>query len=128
MFEDALQHISPIWYRQTKTVAERGEGYYLYDHDGTRYLDFTCRIEVTNIGHCHPRVVEAIRGQAGLLLHGQANIALHPRMLELIKELTSIVALGLEGFFFSDSAKISVTRRKAAASSKQPTQARSGIF
>ena len=103
MSHEALHHISPVWYRYTKIVAERGEGCYLFDQDGTRYLDFTSGIGVTNTGHCHPRVVEAVQKQAGLLLHGQVNIVLHPRMLELIEELTSIVAPELDGFFFSNS-------------------------
>ena len=103
MFQNALQHLSPVWYRYTKIVAERGEGCYLFDQDGTRYLDFTSGIGVTNTGHCHPRVVEAVREQAGLLLHGQVNIVLHPSLLELIEEMTSFVAPGLDGFFFTNS-------------------------
>lgn len=103
MIQDALRHLSPVWNRYTDIVAERGEGCYLFDQDGTRYLDFSSGIGVTNTGHCHPRVVEAIREQAGRLLHGQANIALHPRMLELIEELIPIMPQGLDGFFFSNS-------------------------
>ena len=103
MSHEALHHLSPVWHRYTKIVAERGEGCYLFDQDGTRYLDFTSGIGVTNTGHCHPRVVEAVQKQAGLLLHGQVNIVLHPRILELIEELTSIVAPELDGFFFSNS-------------------------
>ena len=68
------QHLSPVWTHSPRSWCDHGEGCYLYDQDGTRYLDFTCGIGVTNTGHCHPHVVEAIRKQAGLLLHGQANI------------------------------------------------------
>jgi len=50
-------------------IVVRGEGSYVWDQDGRRYLDFTSGIGVTNTGHCHPRVVEAIRRQAGLFLH-----------------------------------------------------------
>jgi 4-aminobutyrate aminotransferase len=39
------------------------------DMDGNRFLDYTAGIAVTNVGHCHPRVVAAIRGQAGRLIH-----------------------------------------------------------
>jgi 4-aminobutyrate aminotransferase len=100
---NALMHLSPVWYRYTDLVAERGEGCYLYDLEGTAYLDFTAGIGVTNTGHCHPRVVEMVRQQAGRLLHGQANIVLHPPMLELIEELRTIVPQALDGFFFSNS-------------------------
>ncbi len=47
----------------------RGEGSRLWDAEGHEYLDFLCGISVTNVGHCHPRVVEAVREQAGRLLH-----------------------------------------------------------
>lgn len=66
-------------------------------------MDFTCGIGVTNTGHCHPKVVEAIRQQAGLLLHGQANLVTHKPMLELVDQLRTIVHPSLDGFFFSNS-------------------------
>jgi predicted acetylornithine/succinylornithine family transaminase len=47
----------------------RGEGARLWDAEGNEYLDFICGISVTNVGNCHPRVVEAVREQAGRLLH-----------------------------------------------------------
>ncbi len=47
----------------------RGEGARLWDAEGHEYLDFLCGISVTNVGHSHPRVVEAVREQAGRLLH-----------------------------------------------------------
>jgi len=47
----------------------RGKGSYLEDADGNRYLDFFCGLAVTNLGHCHPRVVRAIREQAERLMH-----------------------------------------------------------
>jgi acetylornithine/N-succinyldiaminopimelate aminotransferase len=47
----------------------RGAGAHLWDAEGNEYLDFLCGISVTNLGHCHPRVVEAIRDQAARLMH-----------------------------------------------------------
>jgi 4-aminobutyrate aminotransferase len=84
-------------------IARRAEGCYLYDQEDTPYLDFTCGIGVTNTGHCHPRVVEAIREQAGLLLHGQVNIIYHEPLLKLVSELRKIVHPSLDGYFFSNS-------------------------
>lgn len=100
---DAYSHISPVWPHYTPIIASRAEGSYIYDQDGSAYLDFTCGIGVTNTGHCHPRVVEAIRRQAGMLIHGQANIVVHEPMLELISELRTILPPYLDGFFFSNS-------------------------
>jgi 4-aminobutyrate aminotransferase len=102
-YQDALAHVSPVWSRITPLVVERGEGCYLYTPEGTAYLDFTCGIGVTNTGHCHPRVVAAIREQAGRLLHGQVNIVYHQPLLELVNELRSVVSPALDGFFFSNS-------------------------
>jgi 4-aminobutyrate aminotransferase len=102
-YKDALPYLSPVWAHYTSIVAERGEGCYLYDQDGTAYLDFTCGIGVTNTGHCHPRVVAAIREQAGLLLHGQINVIFHKPMLELVNELRTIVPASMDAFFFSNS-------------------------
>ena len=47
----------------------RGEGCRLWDSDGHEYLDFLAGISVLNVGHCHPRVVQAVRDQAGTLTH-----------------------------------------------------------
>lgn len=103
MDTNSLDLISPIWTRYTPIVAERAEGAIVYDRDGTRYLDFTCGIGVTNTGHCHPKVVRAIQEQAAKLLHGQANIIFHLPLLELVEELRTVVAPALDSFFFSNS-------------------------
>jgi 4-aminobutyrate aminotransferase len=102
-YQDVLPHLSPVWTHGTDIIASRAQGACVYDLTGREYLDFTCGIGVTNTGHCHPLVVEAIREQAGLLLHGQANIILHQPMLELVRALMPIVPPGIDGFFFSNS-------------------------
>jgi 4-aminobutyrate aminotransferase len=100
---ESIFHISPVWPTYTNIIAERGKGCYIYGQDGQTYLDFTCGIGVTNTGHCHPRVVEAVRAQAGKLLHAQANIVWHTPLLELIDELRAILPSQLDGFFFKNS-------------------------
>jgi predicted acetylornithine/succinylornithine family transaminase len=47
----------------------RGSGAKLWDDEGNEYLDFLAGISVLNIGHCHPRVVQAVREQVGTLTH-----------------------------------------------------------
>lgn len=56
-------------YARYRVVFERGEGAYLWDTEGKRYLDFLAGIAVNAVGHCHPRVVAAIQEQAAKLLH-----------------------------------------------------------
>jgi 4-aminobutyrate aminotransferase len=102
-YQEAFSHIAPVWTRYTPIIATRAEGSYVYDLEGKGYLDFTCGIGVTNTGHCHPRVVAAVQEQAGLLLHGQANIVMHLPMLELVNELRTILPVELDGYFFSNS-------------------------
>lgn len=103
MSEEMISHLSPVWPHYTPIVASHGEGSYVYDQNGSEYLDFTCGIGVTNTGHCHPRVVEAVREQAGKLLHGQINLVVHQPILDLIAELRTIVPPGMDGFYFSNS-------------------------
>lgn len=103
LYDENFPHMSPVWSRIFSIEAERAEGSYIYATDGRKYLDFTCGIGVTNTGHCHPKVVEAIREQAGLFLHAQANIVVHQPMLRLIEELRTIVHPSIDGFFFSNS-------------------------
>src|SRR4030042_1041934 len=100
---DMKQNLSPVWSRIFSIEVESGQGCYLYDSQGNKYLDFTCGIGVTNTGHCHPRVVEAIQKQAGKLIHGQANIVIHKPMLELVSELRTVVNPSIDGFFFTNS-------------------------
>jgi acetylornithine/N-succinyldiaminopimelate aminotransferase len=56
-------------YRRQPVVFVRGEGAHLWDTEGKEYVDFVAGIAVCSLGHSHPRVVEAIRKQAGMLTH-----------------------------------------------------------
>jgi len=97
------QHISPVWSRITDIVVERGEGAYIFDVNGDRYLDFTSGIGVANTGHCHPRVVEAAREQVGKIVHAQVNILYHRPLFRLVDALREVVPPSLDAFFFSNS-------------------------
>jgi 4-aminobutyrate aminotransferase len=72
-------------------MVDRGEGAYVWDTEGTRYLDFTSGIGVTNTGHCHPRVVQAIQDQAARFIHAQVNIYHHEPLLRLTETLRQVV-------------------------------------
>jgi len=130
-YDQTLIHMSPVWLRYFNFIAERAEGSYIYTADGRRLLDFTSGIGVTNTGHCHPRVVEAIRQQAGLFIHAQINIVIHKPMLELIEELRQIVPPSMDGFFFSNSGAEAVegaVKLARAASGKPNVIVFSGSF
>jgi 4-aminobutyrate aminotransferase len=95
--------LSPVWARAFDIELDRGEGAYLFDTAGQRYLDFTCGIGVTNTGHAHPRVVKAIQEQAAKLIHGQMAMGWSKTLLDVTEELKSIVPPGIDTFFFSNS-------------------------
>jgi acetylornithine/N-succinyldiaminopimelate aminotransferase len=65
-----LEHDHAIGtYARNPVEFVRGEGCRLWDADGNEYLDFLAGISVLNVGHCHPKVVEAVREQVGRLTH-----------------------------------------------------------
>lgn len=103
LYEQNFPHMTPAYSRIFNFVAERAEGSYIYTDDGRKFLDFTCGIGVTNTGHCHPKVVEAIRAQAGNFIHAQANIVIHKPMLQLVEELRKITPPSIDSYFFANS-------------------------
>ena len=71
--------VIPTYARQPVEFV-RGEGAQLWDAEGNEYLDFLCGISVTSLGHCHPRVVAAVREQVGRLMHASNLFYTEPAM------------------------------------------------
>ncbi len=90
----------------------RGEGNYLYDADGNKILDMFPGWAVSGIGHCHPKVVEAIRKQAGELLHID-NTFYIPQQAQLAK-LLSERGFGGKCFFCNSGAEANEAALKLA--------------
>ena len=95
--------VPAVWSRITNLIVDRGEGSWLVTTDGARYLDYTSGIGVTNTGHAHPRVVDAIQEQAAKLLHGQQNILYHEPGLRLYERLAGLLPGGPWQAFLSNS-------------------------
>jgi acetylornithine/N-succinyldiaminopimelate aminotransferase len=74
-------------YRRAPVEFVRGEGARLWDADDKEYLDFVSGVSVCSVGHCHPRVVEAIREQAGRLMH-TSNLFYTEPMVRLAQRLS----------------------------------------
>lgn len=68
-------------------IITRGEGIYLYDMDGNRYIDAISSWWACNLGHGHPRIVDAIKAQSGELQHSILGNLSHPRAIELSAKL-----------------------------------------
>lgn len=73
----------------TAPVIARGEGSYLFDTDGKKYLDLGSGLIAVNLGHGHPKVVEAIKTQAATLGYAAPSL-FHEKRAELASELSAI--------------------------------------
>ncbi len=80
-------------------VIERGKGMYLWDVNGTKYLDMFAGIGVNSVGHCNKEVVKAIKKQVGILMHTSNWLYTIPQ-IELAEKLTKIS--GMEKVFFTN--------------------------
>ncbi|MEQ7917588.1 4-aminobutyrate--2-oxoglutarate transaminase [Xanthomonas sp. WHRI 1810A] len=72
-------------------VAARAEGAQLWDVDGKRYLDFVGGIGVLNVGHSHPRVVEAVRRQVGEISHASFQVVAYENYIEVAARLNRMI-------------------------------------
>jgi acetylornithine/N-succinyldiaminopimelate aminotransferase len=93
------QHVLQI-YRRFPVVFERGEGMYLIDTTGRRYLDFVSGIGVASLGHANPALSRALADQASTLIH-TSNLYFHPLQGELANRLAALT--GLDRGFFCNS-------------------------
>ena len=94
-----MQHLMNTYGRQAIAFT-RGEGSWLWDLQGKRYLDCLCSIAVSGIGHAHPRLTAAIREQAGRLIH-ISNLYRIPEQELLASRLCALA--GMDKVFFCNS-------------------------
>lgn len=95
--------LSPLLKQSSGITASHGEGCYLFDTDGRRYLDFTSGIGVLSTGHSHPTVVAAAQEQVGRLVHGQYAIVKHEPILRLAERLGAMMPGDIDRVFFSNA-------------------------
>jgi acetylornithine/N-succinyldiaminopimelate aminotransferase len=87
-------------YARLPVTFSHGEGIYLYDTEGRRYLDAISGIAVTGLGHAHPAVTAAIREQADKLVH-TSNLYRIEAQEQLAGMLTGVA--GMDNCFFCNS-------------------------
>ncbi len=80
-------------YGRAPLTLVRGQGVSVWDDTGKEYLDFTSGVAVAALGHCHPTWVEAIRRQAGELIH-VSNLFRHPNQGELARRIVGYAGPG----------------------------------
>jgi len=103
----------------------RGEGVYLYDDAGRRYLDFGSGIAVTALGHSHPRWVAAVREQAGQLSH-VSNLFANPQQGQLAARLVEKAGPG-RAFFCNSGAEANEALLKLARLHGQRKAGQEGV-
>lgn len=77
-------------YRYTDIAFQRGEGVYLYDFEGRKYLDFVAGIATMNVGHGHPAVIDAICDQARSLIHGACHVGYMQPYVDMMEALKAV--------------------------------------
>lgn len=98
------EHHFKIYKRYPITLA-KGRGARVWDVDGNEYIDALAGIAVNSVGHCHPKVVEAIQDQAQKLIH-MSNFYYNESQSRLAQQLTGIA--GMDRVFFCNSGAESI--------------------
>jgi len=111
------KHENPLWHpftpmlgwrQESAPVIERGEGSYLIDTEGRRYLDGVSSLWVTLHGHNHPVINRAVRGQLKKIAHTTMLGLGSPPAEKLAETLVEIAPRGLSRVFFSDNGSTAV--------------------
>jgi 4-aminobutyrate aminotransferase len=96
--------MSPSFTRSYPFVMDRGEGCWVTDVDGNRFLDFTAGIAVVTTGHSHPKVVAAVEEQARRFLHMSGTDFYYQSEIELAERLEAKILPGTPAkVFFTNS-------------------------
>jgi len=98
------EYLSPallLYYKEPLMIVE-GHMQYLWDETGRRYLDAIAGIVTVSVGHCHPKVVERVREQVGLLQH-TTTIYIHPTVGQYAKKLADHMPGDLKVTYFTNS-------------------------
>ena len=99
-------------YSRLPVTFAKGEGVWLWDDQGKKYLDALAGIAVCGIGHCHPKLVKAISEQAGTLIH-TSNLYHIDKQEKLAKKLAILSGLN-KSFFCNSGAEANETAIKLA--------------
>ncbi len=86
---------APALHRYTDLAFVRGDGAYLFDAEGRRYLDFASGIATMSVGHSHPRVVDAVVTQVRTLMHASAHIGVVEPYVRLLEKVRTIAPASL---------------------------------
>ncbi len=99
-----LRHVAQTSPAPMALEIEKGEGVYLIDAKGKKYFDLISGISVSSLGHCHPKVVEAITKQANTFMHTivYGEFVQSPQV-NLAKAITDLLPSSLDSVYFVNS-------------------------
>lgn len=104
IIEKDAKYSSPSYIKEYPLVVERGEGAWIYDVDGNRFLDFMAGIAVTSTGHSHPKVVDAIKKASEKFLHICATDFYYESFADTCEKMATFVpAMGPKKIFLTNS-------------------------
>jgi acetylornithine/N-succinyldiaminopimelate aminotransferase len=96
------QYVIPTYHTPSLTLV-KGKGTRVWDNEGKVYLDFVGGIACQNVGHCHPKVVEAVQQQVAKLMH--VSNLYHNEHQAVLAEKLSTISLGGKVFFCNSGAE-----------------------
>jgi len=91
------------YFKQHPRLISRAQGMYCYTTDGAKLLDAVAGLWCCNAGHCHPKIVEAIKEQAETLDYAMAFQLSHPKVFEMANKLVDFAPEGIDYAFFVNS-------------------------
>ncbi|WP_292471503.1 acetylornithine transaminase [Methanolobus sp.] len=117
IFDKDSKYVMQTYGRQP-IVLDSGKGSLVYDIEGREYVDCVAGIAVNNVGHCHPRLVEAIKNQAEKLLH-VSNLYYTELQAELGQQLVDVTGMARVFFCNSGTEAVEAAMKLARVTSKK---------
>jgi 4-aminobutyrate aminotransferase / (S)-3-amino-2-methylpropionate transaminase / 5-aminovalerate transaminase len=122
---DLSDYLIQSFPHQVDLTVQSARGTRITDTSGIEYLDLFAGIAVNNVGHCHPKVVAAVREQAGLFMH--VSNYYHSRIMPLLaSKLAQVAPEGLQRTFFSNSGSEAIDGSVKLAKKYAYSQGRNG--
>ena len=105
LYERCMKVMPPVVKRATTMGVTKGEGCYLWSEDGRKILDFASGVAVCNLGHNHPKVVEAAEKQMKELIHGGHNVVYYESYVRLAERLVELTGADTMVYFSNSGAE-----------------------
>ncbi|MFT8709704.1 MAG: aspartate aminotransferase family protein [Sporolactobacillus sp.] len=124
MYERSLDLFPPVALRATQLGVVKGEGSYVWDEAGKKYIDFASGVAVVNCGHNHPYIIQKAKEQMEKLVHGGHNVVYYESYIQLAEKILGHVGHDYKIYFSNSGAEANEAAIKLA---KQVTR-RPGII